>query len=227
MAATKLKGMIFDLDGTLADTVPVCVAAFRSAFERFLDHRYTDEEIKAFFGPTEEGSCRRAVPNNWRGCLEAYLDAYRKIHDGLTEPFPQIEDALRLLKKRGAATAVVTGKGPVSAYISLRRLGLEPYFEIVETGSPDGPIKPESLKKVLAKWEAEPHETAYVGDVAYDMQAASEVGMISLGAAWAKGSTAHESGSMVEVIFYDVGSFVKWIETNVPEVPARPFASQA
>jgi len=214
--------MVFDLDGTLADTVPVCVAAFRSAFERFQGRRYTDEEIKALFGPTEEGSCRRAVPDDWKGCLEAYLDAYESAHAELTEPFPGIEDALRLLNERGVATAVVTGKGPISARISLRRLGLEPYFEFVETGSPDGPIKPESLRKVLAKWSMEPHETAYVGDVVYDMEAAAEVGMIALGAAWAENSTVHEARSTkLGAVFYDVCSLIGWIETNVPEASSR------
>lgn len=210
-----VRGVIFDLDGTLADTIPVCVAAFRSAFEGFSGCRWDDEEIKALFGPTEEGSCRRAVPEDWRGCLEAYLDAYENAHAGLTEPFPGIKDALRLLRERGMAVAVVTGKGPVSARISLRRLGLEQYFDLVETGSPDGPVKPESLRKVLSGWGMEPHEAAYLGDVAYDMEAAAEVGVIALGAAWSEGSTAHEAPpTILGTTFADVDSFMKWIETH-------------
>ncbi len=208
--------MVFDLDGTLADTIPVCIAAFRSAFEKFTGRRYTDGEIEALFGPTEEGSCRLAVPDDWRGCLEAYLDGYERAHAELTEPFPGIEDALRLVKERRISLAVVTGKGPVSAQISLRRLGLESYFELVETGSPDGPIKPESLRRVLARWGMEPHEVAYLGDVAYDMEAAVEVGMIPLGAAWAESSTVHEAlSTKPEAAFHDVGTFIEWIETNM------------
>jgi pyrophosphatase PpaX len=197
--------------------------AFRSAFEQFLGYRWADEEIKALFGPTEEGSCRQAVPDNWKGCLEAYLDAYERAHTELTEPFPGIEAALRLLKERGVATALLTGKGPASTHISLEYLGLEPYFELVETGSPDGPIKPKSLKKVLAEWDMDPHEAAYVGDSAYDVEAAAEVGMITLGAAWAEDSTVHGAHpTKLEAIFCDVSDFVRWIETNVPKVKPRP-----
>jgi pyrophosphatase PpaX len=222
-----IRGVIFDLDGTLANTIPVCVAAFRSAFERFSGRRWDDEQIKALFGPTEEGSCRRVVPEHSKECLEAYLTEYEKAHTGLTEPFPGIRDALRLLKERGVAPAVVTGKGPVSARISLRQLGLESYFGLVETGSPEGPIKPESLTKVLAKWSVEPHEAAYLGDLAYDMEAAAEVGMIALGAAWSEGSTAHEAHpKILEAAFNDVGGFISWIETHIPKTEP-PLARKA
>ena len=121
----SLRGAIFDLDGTLADTIPVYVAAIRSAFERYSGLRWDEEEIKALFGPTEEGSCRRAVPDDWQRCLQTYLEAYDKAHAGLIEPFPGMKDVLRLLREHGVSTAVVTGNGPVSALISLRRLGLE------------------------------------------------------------------------------------------------------
>jgi pyrophosphatase PpaX len=124
----SIRGVIFDLDGTLADTIPVCIAAFRSAFEKYSGHPWDEQEIKALFGPTEEGSCRRAVPDHWQSCLETYLEVYEKAHAGLTEPFPGMKDALRLLQERGVSTAVVTGKGPVSALISLKRLGLEQFW---------------------------------------------------------------------------------------------------
>jgi phosphoglycolate phosphatase-like HAD superfamily hydrolase len=149
--------------------------------------------------------------------LEAYLEAYEKAHADLTEPFPGIIDALRLLRECGVSAAVVTGKGPVSALISLKRLGLEQYFGVVETGSPDGPVKPESLRKVLTRWGTEPHEAAYLGDVAYDMEAAAEVGMMALGARWAEGSSVREAHpKILEAVFDDVGAFTTWLETHVP-----------
>jgi phosphoglycolate phosphatase-like HAD superfamily hydrolase len=117
----------------------------------------------------------------------------------------------------------VTGKGLVSARISLRRLGLEPYFDLVETGSPDGPVKPESLRRVLSGWGMKPHEVAYLGDVAYDMEAAAEVGVIALGAAWSEGSTAHEAHpTILGTTFADVGSFTKWIETHTSKTTSPP-----
>jgi len=74
----KLDGMIFDLDGTLGDTLPVCFAAFRRALRGFSNRPYTDEEIAALFGPSEEGMIRQLVPDQWQACLKAYLVAYEE-----------------------------------------------------------------------------------------------------------------------------------------------------
>jgi phosphoglycolate phosphatase-like HAD superfamily hydrolase len=93
---------------------------------------------------------------------------------------------------------------------------LEQYFGLVETGSPGGPVKPESLRKVLARWGMESHEAAYLGDGAYDMEAAGEVGMIALGAGWGEGASVQEAHpKILKAVFDDVGAFTNWLETNV------------
>jgi pyrophosphatase PpaX len=100
-AVTKLRCVIFDLDGTLGDTLPVCFEAYWHAFEKFLGRHYTDREIAALFGPTEEGIVQRLVPEQWPACLEAYLGAHERMHNKYLEPVTGIEDALRLLRRRG------------------------------------------------------------------------------------------------------------------------------
>jgi len=59
----KVKGIIFDMDGTLGDTMAVLCEAFRCAFEQFMGRRYSDREIAALFGATEEGIFQRVVPD--------------------------------------------------------------------------------------------------------------------------------------------------------------------
>ena len=211
----KLKAIIFDLDGTLGDTLPVCIAASRHAFERFLRRRFTDEEIIATFGPTEDGAIQRMIPDSWQAGLQAYLEEYERMHGQCAAPFAGIEDVLRLLKARDVRLAIVTGKGAGSATISMKYLGLTPYFDVVETGSADGPIKPRAIQKVLATWGIAPHQVAYVGDTAYDMVAAAEVGVVALGAAWARTATLGDSRtSHAHVIFNSVDDFGAWIEHN-------------
>jgi len=212
----KLDGMIFDLDGTLGDTLPVCFAAFRRALRGFSNRPYTDEEIAALFGPSEEGMIRQLVPDQWQACLKAYLAAYEEESAKRAGLFPGIGTALGLLKRRGVALAIVTGKGPHSADISVRHLRLAEYFDVVETGSPDGGVKPLSIKKVLTVWGAMPHQVAYVGDVPADMEAAREAGVIPLGAAWAVSSSADDLSARSPLeTFRSVESFIQWIETNV------------
>ncbi len=212
----KLDGIIFDLDGTLGDTLPVCFAAFRHAMGEFSSRHYTDNEITALFGPSEEGIIQRLIPDRWKACLKIYLAAYEQESAQNARMFPGIETALRSLKERGVALAIVTGKGAHSAAISLRDLGLAEHFDMVETGSPVGGIKPQAIRNVLAKWDASPHQVAYVGDAPSDIEAAKEAGVLPLAAAWAPTTSAQELGTLAPLeLFTSVEGFVRWIEREV------------
>jgi pyrophosphatase PpaX len=217
----RLDGVIFDLDGTLADTLPVCFVAFRHTMESFSSRRYTDEEIMATFGPSEEGIIQRLVPDRWEECLNAYLEAYEQEHLRAARLFPGIEEALHRLKERGIPLALVTGKGPRSAAISFRHLGLAHYFDILETGAPEGSIKPEAIRKVLAKWAVPPEWVAYVGDAASDMEEAKATGLIPLGAAWDPRATVRSGAVAPRLLFPTVESFMDWIEVSAESL-SRP-----
>lgn len=208
----RLEGMIWDLDGTLADTLPLCVAAFRHVFETGAGRAFSDQEIEAMFGVSEEGMMRRVLPDAWHEGMAAYLAEYERLHDAYARTFPRIEEALQLLRDRGVRLAIVTGKGSESAAITLRRLGLAPYFERVEVGSPEGPIKPRGMRAVLAAWGLPAGACAYVGDTPYDIAAASEVGLRGLGAAWASTATVSPSDApAAEAVFTSVDGLIAWI----------------
>jgi phosphoglycolate phosphatase-like HAD superfamily hydrolase len=210
-----LKGIIFDLDGTLANTLPVCFTAFRQAFFRYLDRHLTDEEISAYFGPSEEGIIQRVVHSEWQDCLEVYLNEYEKAHSICDRSFPGIETALNLCQKKNIALSIVTGKGKSSAAISLQHLGLEDYFDFVETGSANGAIKPLAIKNVLEKWDLSPQYVAYIGDSPSDVVDAKEVGVIPLAAAWAESASFERLEAMAPVaIFSTVENLISWIDIH-------------
>src|SRR5579863_6950641 len=204
--------MIFDLDGTLGNTLPVCYAAFREALLAYTRREYADAEIDALFGPSEEGIVRRVVPQRWRECLEAYLAAYERHHDLAPRPFSGVAEALDTLRQRGVRLGLATGKGPRSAAISLRHLGLADAFEMIEVGSPEGAVKPEAIRRILAHWSMAPQHAAYVGDVASDVEAAREAGVIPLAAAWAPTARRDELLAALPAAFFtDVTQLVDWV----------------
>ena len=61
-----IRAVVFDFDGTIADTLPLCIAAFRQAVEPHAGRRVSDEEIIATFGPSEEGTIRALIPEEVR-----------------------------------------------------------------------------------------------------------------------------------------------------------------
>ncbi len=209
-----MRGVTFDLDGTLANTLPVCYAAFRRVFLEHTGREYSDAEIHGMFGPCEKGVFQ-AVLSDWRPAFAAFLKEYESAHDMCPAAFPGIAPLLDHLRAAGVRLAVVTGKGTESAQISLRRLGLIDRFECIEAGSPHGGAKSESIARILKLWEAAPGELAHVGDAPNDIRAARESGVAALAAAWAP--TARREALAAEwpdAIFDSVTEFEDWLSAR-------------
>lgn len=211
-----LRGVIFDLDGTLGDTLPVCYAAFRQVFQQRLGRTYTNEEIHAQFGPSEEGVISALVPDDAGGAFRDYLSAYRTAHRQCPRPFLGIREVLESLRDRGIRLAVVTGKGPRSAEISLDILGLADYFQHVIAGSAQGAVKPDAMRTILQDWQFAPAEALSVGDAPSDVHAAHEVGLVSAAAAWAPGTDPNRLREQCpNHLFGTVASFQMWLESEL------------
>src|SRR5436190_23241271 len=97
---TPLRGIIFDLDGTLANTLPVCYVAFRHAYRKFTGRHYTDAEIAALFGPSEEGSLHQVIPERWEEGLQVFLEEYERAHALCTSPFTGVIGLLDYLREQ-------------------------------------------------------------------------------------------------------------------------------
>lgn len=218
-ARPSVNGVIFDLDGTLADTLPVCFAAFRRAFERLGAPVYSDAEIAALFGPSEEGMMQRALPGQWRPAVAAYLEAYEGYLTQLCPTvFPGIDSVLDLLRERSVPIALVTGKGPHSTVMSLKHFGFDTVFDVVESGSPLGVVKADALRRIAAGWGVGPGRVIYVGDAVADMQASRDAGVIPVGAAWAATTNpAPLTAAGASLVFTSVDEFRSWIETTTKE----------
>ena len=211
-----LRGIIFDLDGTIADTLPVCFAAFREVFRDALGRDYTDQEVRAMFGPTEEGIFQRLVPDDWTRRLEQFLAAYQRFHSLCPEPFPGMRPAIDKLRESDVRLGIVTGKGPRSAAISLRELGLDGVFEPIQAGSPNGGVKPDAMRRVLDGWGLPPDEVASIGDARPDVESSRQLGMTSLAAAWASTANFEMLNSLApDAIFRRVGEFHDWIGLHI------------
>jgi len=218
----RLRGMIFDMDGTLCDTLTVCIAAFQHVFADYLGRHYSSEEVLSMFGPSEEGMIRRMIPDGYEPAYAEFVAEYERMHEERSMGFPGIERALEMLRARGILLGVVTGKGPGTAAISFRHLGLEHYFDVVQAGSPEGGVKPESIRKVLARWGMAPGEVAYLGDSPSDMADAIEVGVIPLAAGWAATSAVQDPDCCGAVVtFHSVAAFCEWIELELQNVKRK------
>jgi phosphoglycolate phosphatase/pyrophosphatase PpaX len=179
--------LLFDFDGTLADSLPLCLVALHAALLHHSGRHHTDQEIAANFGVSEEGIFRNLLPSDPEGAVLTYLRVYEENHHLCARPFPGIEELLASLRRRGIRLGLVTGKGRASALLSLKKLGLLEQFDGVRTGSPDGDKKAAQIRELLASFAVEPSCAAYVGDFPADVRASRAAGVRAVAAAWAPG----------------------------------------
>jgi phosphoglycolate phosphatase/pyrophosphatase PpaX len=213
----KIKAVIFDLDGTIGDTLPLCIKAFRNSVEPLIGRSVADAEIIATFGPSEEGTIMALAPDHYDKGIADYLKHYEVYHQMCPQPFEGIDELLQMLKEGGVRIAMVTGKGKHSTAISLRQFRLESYFEAIETGMPSGPRKPEGIQLVLDHFaELVKDEIIYVGDAPSDITASRKVGVPVIAAAWAGTSEAEKLKELhPDQIFYTISDFAKWLKTRM------------
>lgn len=212
-----IKALIFDLDGTIADTLPLCINAFRMAVEPLAEREFSDEEIIATFGPSEEGTIMALAPNKYEEGIAGYLQFYEVLHSHCPAPFEGIVKLLDELHHHNIRLALVTGKGVKSTAISLQQFGLTEYFSIIETGSPHGPVKAERITDVLSAWgDLQKDEIWYIGDAPSDITACKKVGIPIAAAAWAETADAYKLTSLQpDEIFYSVADLAAWVKQHI------------
>lgn len=212
----KIKAVIFDLDGTLANTLPLCIQAFRQSIEPLVNRSISDAEIIATFGPSEEGTIMALAPDHYEKGVADYLRFYESLHGMCSVPFEGIPEMLHTLKNKGVRVAMVTGKGRYSTNISLRHLKLADFFEFIETGSPDGPRKAEGILAILGFFKLRKEESIYVGDAPSDIVASRSVGIPVIAAAWADTAEPEKLKRLEpDELFYNIPDFNKWLYPKI------------
>ena len=185
----KFEAVIFDLDGTLADTFPLIVAAWNAALGETLGREFSTEEVVSRFGIPDAAMLRRELNDHpepvIEAALEKYFSHYESAHD-MVQAFEGVPQMLQTLHERGVPLGVMTGKGRRPADISLRLLGWSKYFGSVVTGEDVTRQKPAPDGVLLAAQELKvaSNRCAYVGDSPVDIGAGRAAGMFTIAAAW-------------------------------------------
>lgn len=206
------KTVLFDFDGTIADTLPCCFAAFHSTFAAFLSREYTDAQIVSLFGPTEIELIKKEIPAEYHEeAIEHFYRVYAE-EQGREQNPPKILQMIGAFHRAGVKLGIVTGKGRRSADISIEHLQLKPFFSIVVTGDDVERPKPdpEGIYKAMTALGANADQTWFVGDSDTDIQAARAAGVTAVGVNWF--SVSQKAGGLdpePDFYFTDADEFVR------------------
>src|SRR5690242_15772819 len=142
---------LFDLDGTIADTLPLIYEAFDAAFIPALGTSYPPDEIRAMFGPPDHEIIRRQVPeSDADAAIGRFNRHYEDRHDELVTAFPGFANLVRACVKAGVRLGVITGKSRLTALITLDRLGLTDAFGAIYAGDDVERRKPDPEALIMA-----------------------------------------------------------------------------
>lgn len=213
-----LKTVLFDFDGTIADTLPLIFHTFREVLWNYTGEKHSDEDIVAMFGPPEKGIIEKQVNSNRReAAFRDFHRIYGEKHSEFVKADPGIVKTLQFLQDRRLRLGIVTGKGRISAEVSLQQLQLASFFEVVITGDDVERPKPhpEGLWHAMHRLGAQPSETAYVGDSDADILAGKRAGVRTVGVNWLAVSQTEAFTEQPDAFFERFSPFREWILQHI------------
>ncbi len=182
----KWKGIIFDRDGTLFDSLSLILQSFNCGIQPFTDKRPTNEEWFAAFGPAEPEVMGAFVAPEHKA--EAFDRFYRYYTEHITEIhlFAGIRDLLVRLNASGCKIGLFTGGSMKSSRFCLQHAGILELFDVLITGDLVAHPKPdpEGVLMAMRQMRIPSQETIVAGDASSDVAAGKGAGAVAVLAQW-------------------------------------------
>ena len=185
-----MEGILFDLDGTLLDTLEDLMDSVNYALQTEGFPQRSKQEIRAFVGNGVANLVHRAVPKGTlrpieARCLETFRAHYANNMNHKTAPYPGIMPLLNALKQRGTKMAVSSNKFD-AAVKKLCAEQFEGYIDVAigesetvkKKPAPDGPLL------ALRQMGCSKEDTLYVGDSEVDLATAENAGIPCISVSW-------------------------------------------
>ncbi|WP_164931385.1 HAD family hydrolase [Longirhabdus pacifica] len=213
-----IKTVLFDFDGTVANTLPVIFQSFREVFNVHNQVHLSDEDIKQYFGPCEKGIIKRHIDEGVQEeALQLFYNVYEREHDKLAHRNEEMEKILAYLKTKNMNIGLITGKARKSLNISLQRLNMTSLFDLTIAGDEVKEYKPhpEGILKAMQFFHSKPEETIYVGDSNADIAAGLASNITTVGAQWMDNVQQLHFDPSPHYCFTSLSAFEDYLTTHI------------
>lgn len=219
LALATFEAVLFDVDGTLIDSLTPIVAGIADAYETFTGRRPLPEEILGTVGrplPDQFG----IFGHQWtkaelKEITDFTVNRFRFYGDQEVEIVPAVE-ALRLIKERGIRTALVTSKTEPELKDFLCRHRLGPWLDATVCASdvlhpkPD----PESALRACELLNVPTNRTVMIGDSIYDLQCARRAGVVAVAVTYGAGKEQALAAESPDYLFRTPQELFHWVDST-------------
>ena len=213
MTSPRAATVLFDLDGTLVDTIPLIVASYQHAFRTVLGEEIPDARAKAWIGRPLLDALLEESPAHGHELDRVYREWNLANTARLIRPYAGVDDLLAQLTDAGVRSAVVTSKRRETARLALASVGLEGAIAVVgalEDTTEHKPL-PGPLLFGAAALGAVPGGCLYVGDATVDVAAARAAGMGAVAGTWGAGERADLVATNPDAVVDSVGELTAFL----------------
>ncbi len=188
----EYRAVLFDLDGTLLDTLVDLAGSVNSALGYLNFPQHDVAAYKYFIGNGREALAFRALPENQRSpvmvakVVACFNEEYSRRWASNTRPYPGVSELLDTLTSRGIRMAILSNKPHDFTELMVSKMLSRWRFDSVVGALPSVPKKPDptAALKITGQLDVRPAKFLYLGDTNVDMETATAAGMYPVGALW-------------------------------------------
>ena len=190
---SKKKAVIFDLDGTLSDSIHSIKYCTDKVLSEWGYEPFTEKEYCYFVGDGAANLIKRALIARGDTKLQYFEEAFARYKEIFrkncmyeVKPYEGIIELLDALKKKGLAIAVLSNKPHAETIQVIETLFGKDYFDVIQGQKENVAIKPspEGVFQILKQLSLTPEEILYLGDTSTDMKTGKGAGAFTIGALW-------------------------------------------
>ncbi len=201
-----IKGVIFDLDGTLIDTTREIQYVFNQLLESYSLPKRSINFFKDNIGNGVEDLLQKSLPSDYSNDISPLLEKVKEIYgeslNQKSRPFDGISEVLDLLNENKIQIGIITNK---MHHLAIRCVDMFfPSYSIITIGAghlyPKKP-SPDSSIALADDFKIKPSEMLFIGDSSVDITTAKNAGMVPIGVEWGNGATKELLDAGAQEIF--------------------------
>ena len=216
---SRFKAIIFDLDGTLLDSLEDIADSMNLVLQNAGFPTHPVEAYKYFIGDGIDILVERALPREdistavVAKCLTAIKKVYGERWAAKTHPYPGIANLLNRCEAIGLKMGILSNKPDDATQATVNHFLLPETFAAIHGARPDIPKKPHPLGAELMAGQMgmEPAECIFLGDMPVDMQTAVEAGMYPVGALWGMRTARELSAGGAKILAVTPADLADWL----------------